>query len=344
MQEPTSQAHTAAPRPPPAQPPRPAVERGSVWVIALMVWLAVRVPRQPLIWMLHPIVCYYFCTAPQMRRHSRAFMTRVFQSCGIPRRADWRDTYKQLFTFATTLIDRARLLGGQREGLDVVLSGVDEVHATLANGGCVLLTAHIGAFDVMRASARTDRVDVRVVMDREQGARVGALLERLDPALAGRIIHAGQSGPAVMLAVKQAVAAGALVGIMADRHIEGARHTLCDVLGVQVLLPLVPYLLADVLRVPLLLGFSVLEGDNRYKVLLETLDTSDLPPKRDDRVAELAARYAVRLTAIARQYPYNWFNFHDYFGDAATGDQQLDADDGTGSRAGRAAGRAADGT
>ena len=321
----------------------PAVERGSVRLIALMVWLAVRVPRAPLIALLDPIVFYYFCTSPQMRKHSKAFMARVFRLRGAPRSPDWRDTYKQLFTFATTLIDRARLLGGQRRGLELVVSGADEVHAMLAHGGCVLLTAHIGAFDVMRASAQTDQVDVRVVMDREQGARVSALLERLDPGLARRIIHAGQSGPALMLAVKQAVAAGALVGIMADRHIDGARHTMCDVLGAAVMLPLAPYLLADVLRVPLLLGFGVLEGDNRYKVLLETLDTSGLPPRRDDRVAELAARYARRLTAIAQQYPYNWFNFHDYFGDAATGDQQLNADDGAGPRPGRTTERSADG-
>ena len=317
----------------------PAAERGSVRLIALMVWLAVRVPRAPLIAMLHPIVFYYFCTSPQMRQYSRKFMTRVFRLRDAPRPPDWRDTYKQLFTFATTLIDRARLLGGQRRGLQLVLSGVEDVHAALAKGGCVLLTAHIGAFDVMRASAQADRVDVRVLMDREQGARVSSLLERLDPALASRIIHAGQSGPALMLAVKQAVDAGALVGIMADRHIAGARHTMCEVLGAEVLLPLSPYLLADVLRVPLLLGFGVLEGHNRYKVLLETLDTSDLPAKRADRAVVLATRYARRLTAIAQQYPYNWFNFHDYFGDAATGDQQLDADDGAGSRTARAAER-----
>ncbi len=335
--------------------PAPARERGSPALIALMVWLAVRVPRPLLRALLYPIAFYYYCTAAGTRASSRAFLARA-----LGRRPTPRDTFMQLLAFATTLLDRARVLGGARTGIEVRLEGEQQVFDLLATRGAVLVTAHVGAFDVMRASARGDAVDVRIVMDRAQGARVGALLERLDPTLAARIIHApaartsapgASAGPALALAVKQAVDARALVGIMADRALPGSRHLRLPVLGALVDLPLAPYLLATVLRVPVLVGFSLLEGDNRYRVCFERLDDDaawpPLPAGRDARVAELARRFASRLTDVARQHPYNWFNFHDFFGDspfhdgggddgadATAGDRGGDAYDGAGPRPG----------
>jgi predicted LPLAT superfamily acyltransferase len=334
--------------------PAAAQERGSPALIALMVWLAVRLPRPLLRGLLYPIAFYFYCTSAATRAHSRRFLARA-----LGRRPTPQDSFRQLLAFATTLLDRARVLGGARSGIEVLLHGEQQVFELLATRGCVLVTAHVGAFDVMRASARGDAVDVRIVMDRDQGARVGALLERLDPTLAARIIHApsggSASGPALALAVKQAVDARALVGIMADRALPGSRHLTLPVLDAPVALPLAPYLLATVLRVPVLVGFSVLEGDNRYRVSFVRLDEDgELPPLpagRDARVAELARRFAAQLTDVARRYPYNWFNFHDYFGDllphdsgpvdsatisghATARDRRGDADDGAGPRPG----------
>ncbi|MCB1576781.1 MAG: acyltransferase, partial [Xanthomonadales bacterium] len=65
-------------------------------------------------------------------------------------------------------------------------------------------------------------------------------------------------------------------------------------------------------------------GGRSYDLVFETLaEQLDLP--RRGREAELRAfvqRYAQRLEHYVRAYPYNWFNFYDFWKTDSTGHAQ----------------------
>jgi predicted LPLAT superfamily acyltransferase len=141
------------------------------------------------------------------------------------------------------------------------------------------------------------------------------LLERLNPELAGSIIDASQRGPQLVLTLKEAVEAGRMVGIMADRALATDRAVVVDFLGGRARLPVGPWQLAHALQVPVILGFGVYHGGNRYTAHFELFAESVRLPReqREAAITALAQRYAQRLEQHLRGAPYNWFNFYDYW-------------------------------
>jgi predicted LPLAT superfamily acyltransferase len=86
--------------------------------------------------------------------------------------------------------------------------------------------------------------------------------------------------------------------------------------------------------VPVVLGFGLYRGGNRYDLCFEAFqerfETSRA--QRGAAVGGLIQRYARRLEHHARAAPYNWFNFYDFWHpDDATADLRhphAPADDG----------------
>jgi predicted LPLAT superfamily acyltransferase len=86
-------------------------------------------------------------------------------------------------------------------------------------------------------------------------------------------------------------------------------------LGAPADFPAAPYLIASMLKLPVVLGFGIYRGGNRYELYFELFD-ADLTIERGRREPQLRAaaqRYAARLEHYLRIAPYNWFNFHDFW-------------------------------
>jgi predicted LPLAT superfamily acyltransferase len=158
-------------------------------------------------------------------------------------------------------------------------------------------------------------LDVAVLLDRGVGRQMTALFEQLNPQLAGRIIDATERGPAVVLRLKEAIEAGQMVGIGADRASDDEAAVLVRFMGGVVRFPEGPWRLAASLGVPVLLGFGLYCGGNRYEARFELFRTRVVLARqsRESDIATLAQAYAARLEYHARRSPYNWFNFYDYW-------------------------------
>jgi len=79
--------------------------------------------------------------------------------------------------------------------------------------------------------------------------------------------------------------------------------------------------MAAALRRRVIFMVGLYRGGNRYDVRFEPLaDFSDLESlsraQRDQRVRDAVAAYARRVEHHARESPFNWFNFHDFWGPA----------------------------
>jgi predicted LPLAT superfamily acyltransferase len=86
-------------------------------------------------------------------------------------------------------------------------------------------------------------------------------------------------------------------------------------MGGTVNFPEGPWTLAAALGVPVILGFGLYCGANRYEAHFE-LFSERIVTSRQNRHADIQAhaqRYAQRMEHYARMSPYNWFNFYDYW-------------------------------
>ena len=290
-------------------------EGGGRFAIWLIRSIARHCGRRVARLLLGPITLYFLLVRGPERRASIAYLERVL---GRPSR--WSDGARHIHTFASTILDRVFLLGGQLQQFQFTLHGLDDVHAQLdKRQGVLLFGSHLGSFEVMRVLAR-QRPDyvIRVVMDIRHNPAMTQLLDALDPAIAANVIDAGQDGPSLMLAIQQAVGAGHCVALLVDRVQPGDASETAPFLGADAPFPRAPWLIASVLHVPVVLAFGLYRGGNRYDLAFESFsDGLQIPrSQRAQALSALIRRYAARLEHYARLAPYNWFNFYDFWNPA----------------------------
>lgn len=277
---------------------------------------------------LYPITAYFLLRRGAERRDSRAFLTRA-----LGRPATLADVARHIHTFAATILDRVFLLGGKIDRFDVRISGLDGLHAQLDQGrGVLLYGSHLGSFEVLRVLARRrPEYRVRVVLDKTHNPAMTRLLDALNPEIAAGVIDASQDGPSLMLAIKQAADEGALVALLVDRTYAGAPTQEVAFMGQPAPFPVAPWLIAAALKLPVSLAFGLYRGGSRYDLVFETFDDAGIDLPRAQRAAQLAAlirRYAARLEHHARNAPYNWFNFYDFWSVDENPEDTPDADRG----------------
>jgi predicted LPLAT superfamily acyltransferase len=281
----------------------------AIWLIRAIARRGGRPLARSLLW---PITAYFLLLRGPERRASRAYLRRV-----LPVRPNLLHVARHIHTFASTILDRVFLLSGQLQRFDFTVTGLAGLEAQLDRGqGVLVLGSHLGSFDALRALAtRRPDVRVRVLLDKGHNPAMQQLLDTLNPELARDIIDAGQPGPAIVLAMKEALDQGALVAMLADRAVANEATVSAEFLGDVVRFPAAPWLIAGVLHVPVTLAFGLYRGGNRYELVFEPLsDGLSLPRhERPQALSALVQTYAARLQHHARRAPYNWFNFYDFW-------------------------------
>jgi predicted LPLAT superfamily acyltransferase len=291
-------------------------ERGSALLLALMIFVALRLGRPLARVILRVIAAYFFVFAPQARRQARAYLRRA-----LGREPSARDRYRQVFTFAATILDRLYLSRGRYDLFDVSIEGEELMRAALARGnGAFLLGAHLGSFEMMSTVGRRQPgLRIALAMYTQYASRVAAHFGNGPTASAPEIIPLGQLES--MLRIRDCLEDGKFVGMLADRTFDDAPADAVAFLGQPALFPSGPIRVAAALRRPVIFMAGLYRGGNRYHVLFQPLaDFSQLTRGgRDAAVRAAIERYVALLEESCRRDPYNWFNFYDFWQGATHG-------------------------
>lgn len=259
---------------------------------------------------LYVIAAYFFLFAPHARRASLAYLRRV-----LGREPTARDRFRQLMAFATTIHDRVYLLNDRFELFDITVEGEERMRERVRAGrGAFLVGAHLGSFEVMRALGR-QQPDLRVAMVAyEANARkINAMMAAINPGLVAGTVALGNAE--AMLRVRGLLDEGVFVGMLADRTPGGEPTEVVQFLGAEAKFPLGPMRLAALLQRPVILMLGVYGGANRYRVVYEEIaDFSGVGrAAREGAIRAAVVGYAARLERYCLEYPYNWFNFFDFW-------------------------------
>ena len=285
-------------------------EKSNLAILKLMVWISLTFGRAIGRLVLYGIAGYYVLFAPKARRFSRAYLSRA-----LGRWAEWSDGFRHVLAFASTIHDRIYLLNDRFDLFDIEIIGAEALDASLAKQpGALLIGAHLGSFEVLRAVGRGRAgLKVAMLMYEENARKINAALEAINPAATADIIALGRMDS--MIEARDKLDQGYLVGMLADRGLGDDATVDQEFLGKMAPFPVGPFRMAALLRRPVFFMAGLYLGGNRYQIHFEPLaDFSETPrAERDAAMRAAQQHYAERLSHFCRLAPYNWFNFFDFW-------------------------------
>lgn len=286
-------------------------ERSNALTMRFMAKTALLIGRPAARLFLLPICLYFLIFSADARAASKKYLGKV-----LGRKPGFTDVFRHYHAFASTILDRVFLLNDEFGALDVRVQGKEMVDEIVAKGtGCFLLGAHMGSFEILRSLSREKNGPrVSLVMYEENARKINSVLEAINPSLSLSIIPLGKISS--MLKVEEALDRGDFVGMLGDRTIIANEGTIPHMfLGEQATLPISPFRLAMMLKRPVVMMFGLYRGGNRYDLYFERLTDIEQADRvqRDLILQRSLDRYIQRVEHYCHLYPYNWFNFYDFW-------------------------------
>jgi predicted LPLAT superfamily acyltransferase len=285
-------------------------ERGNALALRIMIFLSLRLGRPVGRLLLYLASAYFFVFAPNERRASIDYLSRV-----LGRRPRPGERFHHTYTFATTILDRLFLVNGRYELLDVSIEGEELMQGLLAEGrGAILLGAHLGSFEMMSTVGRRQGgLRTAMAMYSDQASLVAEMFGSGRSPNAPQIITLGQVD--AMLRIRDCLDQGHMVGMLADRTFGESQAAVVPFLGAPALFPSGPMRAAAAMRCPVIFMTGLYRGGNRYQVVFRQIADFSVPAAggRSAQVRTAIERYVALLEEFCRSDPYNWFNFYDFW-------------------------------
>ena len=294
-------------------------EAGAVaglWFMYALYRLAGRLPFRIV---LYPVVAYYWLAYPAARRASREYLSRLQHATGaLGHEPGRRDTMRHFLSFADTILDKMLAVGGRYRFERLRFVGRADLEAQMKSGrGALLVTAHVGCLEMCQALADAPHLKLTVLVHTLHAERFNRILERLAPARALRLLQVSELTPATAVLLAQRIDAGEFVAIAGDRvPLRAGRASSVDVpfLGHAAPFPTGAYMLASLLKCPLVMMGCIRQGDT-HEIVFERLADVVRLPRADRRAAcaGYASDFAQRLERLLARAPYEWFNFYSFW-------------------------------
>jgi KDO2-lipid IV(A) lauroyltransferase len=205
--------------------------------------------------------------------------------------------------------DIGRSIGQSRSQLLERIERVagDEIYQSARRDrkGAIVLTAHMGSFEVGMAALLQHEKRVHVLFRRD----LLGLFERTRSALRrqlGVVEQCVDEGLAVWVRLREALAADEVVLIQGDRVMPGQKGEVLPFLDGHMLFPTGPVKLAMASGAPIIPIFSIRQPDGQIRLFIEPpvhLSESEGAAGAMDRIRSVLEKYV-------RQYPDQWLMIH----------------------------------
>jgi predicted LPLAT superfamily acyltransferase len=298
-------------------------ERGSILGMRFVVWCYRLLGRRFCQLLILPAVLYFFLTDRTGRRASLRYLRRLYARPGgalaLGHRPTWWDSFRHYRECGLSILDRVGFWLGRDDDCTIAFHDEGQFASLETEGrGAIILGAHLGSFDALRVLARRSHIVVNVVMFIEHARMINSIFHALDRDASLRMIQLDPASIKSVFTIKACIERGECVALLADRVGIGddKRTGQVTFLGDRALFPHGPFLLASLLKCPMIFMVALRVGDGRYEAFAERFAERVVVAGSEDLNA-LASDYARRLERYCLMAPYQWFNFYDYWADEA---------------------------
>lgn len=265
---------------------------------------------------LYPLV-FVYCLHKSVRNKSRAYITRRFNP-----QTKWeffKHTFCLNLTFGRTLVDRAALgILGTAEFVSTPQARQTCEELIKPGKGLLLLTAHVGCWQSAVNCMQFLNKPMHILYYRNPRDNDKTVAEHRGKAAPFTLINpAGPLGgvPEMMSALQR----GEIVCAMADRVFGNPQNAVeVQFLGGKVWVPYSFYRLAAVTGAPIVMAFFPWQGSGRLASwVLEPVYVQDNGPHKA-HYQPYAQQFIDGLTQFCIKYPYQFFNYFDWWNEHDT--------------------------
>jgi predicted LPLAT superfamily acyltransferase len=298
-------------------------ERGDTWAIRLLFGIYRVLGRPVFTVCVYPVVAYFCVTGGAVSRASRQYLRVVrarLEELGrpVPRGLT---VFRHHLEFANGMLDKLAIWADALPADLIAAEDIALLERFRTRGrGALFIGSHLGNLEVLRAFGdKVPGLTINALVDTRNSRKLNNVLAATSPQTLERMIQIDSLGPESVAVLRDKLAAGEHIAIVADRV--SVRHTERSLpapfLGRPAPFPEGPFVLASLLECPVYLLFF-LKIDGRYRAFVEPFADPLVLPRSERREAleRVIARYAARLEEHCLLAPMQWFNFFDFWGQA----------------------------
>lgn len=214
--------------------------------------------------------------------------------------------------FAHCMTETMEHFGPRPKPVRVDVGEPDLLAEALERGrGAVIVTGHLGNWDVAAADLRKYGRTITVVMAHEANASAREYVKRMRESHHIRVVYSDESVFSSLHLVRE-LRANNIVAMQLDRAGPMARTVEVPLFGATARFSAGPFHLARVAGSPIVPCFAPRLGTRHYEIRFggvhEVADRS-----RRGRIETIAASVAADFEAVVREHPCQWFQFRDFW-------------------------------
>jgi len=268
---------------------------------------------------LYPVIFYYYLTQHHARASSKTYLARVKPYVKYASKP--LTPFYHFVAFGEALLDKFLAWMGKISFDDVVYESDDffEQMTDVGQGG-IIVVSHLGNMEVCNAIAHQQPgLKLNLLVYTKHAKKFNALMKKVNQSNQIEIIQVTEMTPAFAMIMAEKIAAGEYLAIAGDRTpVTGQQRTAqVDFLGHEAPMPQGAFILASLLKCPVLLMFC-LKREDRYKIYLEKFADKLVVPRRQrgELLNQYVQQYASRLQYFCTIAPLQWFNFYAFWLDS----------------------------
>ncbi|WP_417690418.1 acetyltransferase [Pseudidiomarina sp.] len=273
---------------------------------------------------LAPVIFYFFLTGGNARRASLDYLRRLhsYSAADSPfaKAPNWRDSLRHFWQFGLASLAKTDAWIGRIRKQHVQNCGNTHFRdlEQRPEGG-VLIGSHLGNLEVARAiasSSYSKRMNVLVFTEHAQA--FNRALRELNPNVTVDVIQVTNIDMGLAIMLRERVDQGEFVVIVGDRTsvTDPSQSVSHNFLGKPAQFAIGPWVLASILECPVYFLFCLRNTSGTgYDLHLDFVTAQLQLPRRSrhQHIDAILSQYIAKLETLCRHYPYQWFNFFDFW-------------------------------
>jgi predicted LPLAT superfamily acyltransferase len=224
--------------------------------------------------------------------------------------------YRNFYTFGQVLLDKVSMFNGFNHRVTQMSVGAEHLNKIrdMEKGG-IMICAHFGGWELSGHLMEELGFRPKILMLQREHEKIKHLIEASSLQRKLDIIPI-KDDLSHILRVTDALKNKKLIALHGDRFIQGIKTIRLPFLGKEADFPMGPFALAVQLNVPVSFVFTTREKGLQYRCSASPIHlpfASEHQSNRQERIRTLAIAYVKTLEDHVKKYPYQWFNYYDFW-------------------------------